>query len=51
VLDTWNRIVTPIEGVFSFKKKDDYFLTDKEGRSITLPGRPYMAIRIKRVRE
>lgn len=51
VLDTWNMTVTPVDGVFTVKKKDNYFLADKDGRSIVLPGKPYMAIRIKRVKE
>ncbi|HYT58682.1 MAG TPA: DUF5060 domain-containing protein [Haliangiales bacterium] len=50
VLDTWNMTVTPVEGVFTIVKKTDYFHADKDGRSIKLPGRPYMAIRIKRVK-
>ena len=51
VLDTWNMTVAPVEGVFTLKKKDGYFYADKDGRSITLPGKPYMAIRIKRVKD
>ena len=51
VLDTWNMTITPVDGVFTLRKKDGYFYADKDGRSITLPGRPYMAIRIKRVKE
>jgi hypothetical protein len=51
VLDTWNMTVTPVDGVFTLKKKDNYFYADKDGRSIALPGKPYMAIRIKRVKE
>ncbi|MEW6157248.1 MAG: DUF5060 domain-containing protein [Verrucomicrobiota bacterium] len=50
VLDTWNMTVTPVEGLFTLRKKTDYFYADKDGRSIDLPGRPYMAIRIQRVR-
>ncbi len=49
VLDTWNMTVTPVEGVFTVKKKDAYFFADQDGRSIPLPGNPYMAIRIRRV--
>ncbi len=48
VLDTWNMTTTPGEGIFTLKKKTDYFYADKDGRSIPLPGRPYMAIRLKR---
>jgi hypothetical protein len=49
VLDTWNMTVTPVEGVFTVKKRDAYFFADQDGRSIVLPGNPYMAIRIRRV--
>jgi hypothetical protein len=51
VLDAWNMTVTPVAGVFTLKKKDDYFLADKDGRSIALPGKPYIAIRIRRLHE
>ena len=51
VLDTWNMTLTPVEGVFTLKKKDNFSFADKDGRPIALPGRPYMAIRIKRVSE
>jgi hypothetical protein len=43
--------VTPVSGVFVLEKKDNYFYADKNGRSIELPGKPYMAIRIKRVKD
>jgi hypothetical protein len=49
VLDTWNMTATPVEGVFTLKKKDDQFYADAAGRSIDLPGRPYTALRIQRV--
>lgn len=49
ILDTWNMSVTPVDGVFALKKKDNYTFADKDGRSIALPGKPYIAIRIKRV--
>jgi hypothetical protein len=51
ILDTWNMTVTPVDGVFTLKKKDNYFQADKDGRRLTLPGKPYMAIRIQRVKE
>jgi hypothetical protein len=50
VIDTWNMTVTPVDGIFVIKKRDDYTFADKDGRSIALPGRPYMALRITRVR-
>jgi len=51
VLDTWNMTVTPVSGFFTLHKTDNYFYGDKDGRAIELPGRPYMALRIKRVIE
>lgn len=50
VLDTWNMTTTPVEGLFTLKRKSDYLFADKEGRRISLPGRPYMAIRLRRIR-
>lgn len=50
VLDTWNMTITPA-GTFTLARKDAYSMGDKDGRSITLPGRPYMAIRLKRVED
>ena len=41
--------IKPVDGTFTLVKKSDYFHGDKDGRSITLPGNPYMAIRIKRL--
>ena len=49
ILDTWNMTVTPVPGEFTLKKKDNYTYADKDGRSVALPGKPYLAIRIKRV--
>jgi hypothetical protein len=49
VIDTWAMTITPVEGVFETKKRDDYTFTDKDGRVVPLPGRPYQAIRIRRV--
>lgn len=49
VIDTWNMTVTPVEGMFELKKKDDYDFVDKDDRSIPLPPLPYQAIRLRRV--
>ena len=51
VLDTWNMTVTPVPGTFTLSKTTDYLIADKDGRSIPLPGKPYMAIRIRRVKD
>ena len=49
VLDTWNMTVTPVPGTFTLTKQTDYFHADRDGRFIELPGKPYQAIRIRRV--
>lgn len=46
IIDTWNMTITPVDGVFTTKKKDRYFFNEKDGRSVTLPGKPYLALRI-----
>lgn len=51
VLDTWNMTVTPVPGVFTVKRKTDYFYGDRDDRRIALPGKPYIAIRIQRADE
>jgi hypothetical protein len=51
VLDTWNMTITPVEDVFTTKRKTDYFFADERGRSIRLPGRPYVALRVTRVKD
>ncbi len=49
VIDTWEMTITPVEGEFVTKKKDDYHFIDANGRAIALPGKPGMAIRLTRV--
>jgi hypothetical protein len=49
ILDTWNMSITPVEGVFTAKKKDNYTFVDDQGRSVKLPGQPNLALRIRRV--
>jgi hypothetical protein len=49
VIDTWNMTMTPVEEVFEIKKKDGYVFADKDGRTVPLPGKPYIAVRIRRV--
>jgi hypothetical protein len=51
VLDTWNMTVTPVPGMFTLSQTTDYLIADQDSRSIPLPSRPYMAIRIKRLKE
>ena len=49
VIDTWEMTITPVDGEFVTKKKDDYHFIDAKGRAIALPGKPGMAIRLIRV--
>jgi hypothetical protein len=50
VLDTWDMTVTSVPGDFALNKKDEDSYIDKDGRSVELPGKPYMAIRVKRTK-
>ena len=54
VIDTWNMTITPVNDVFVVRKKpstgiaaDNYAFEDKDGRSVPLPGKPYIALRIR----
>jgi hypothetical protein len=49
VIDTWDMTITPADGEFVTKKKDNYHYVDEKGRTVPLPGKPYMAVRIRRV--
>jgi len=53
VLDTWNMTVTPVEGKFEIRQpaEEDYTVYDTEGRTIDLPDKPWLALRIVRVKE
>jgi hypothetical protein len=48
VIDTWNMTVTPVPGEFIAKRRDAYSFVDRDGRSITLPGVPGIAVRLVR---
>ncbi len=49
VIDTWAMTITPVDGEFVAKKKDAYDYVDAQGRTIALPGREGMALRIQRI--
>jgi hypothetical protein len=53
VLDTWNMTTTPVEEAFTIRKpaEADYVVHDVDGRSIKLPDKPWLALRITRVDE
>jgi len=48
ILDTWEMTVTPVEGVFTTRKLDNYHFVDAAGRAVKLPGREGIALRIRR---
>ena len=49
VIDTWNMTVTPAEGTFTMSRKDDYDVQDANRPTITLPGKPWIAVRLTRI--
>jgi hypothetical protein len=51
IIDTWNMTITPLEEKFTVVKKNLYVFVEKDARSVQLPGRPYIALRIQRVQE
>ena len=51
VIDTWNMTITPVPGLFVAKKQGDYTFADQDGKSVPLPGTPFMALRIRRVEQ
>ena len=49
LIDTWNMTVAPVDGIFTVQKKDGYSFNDPTRPVITLPGKPWMAVRAVRV--
>jgi hypothetical protein len=49
VLDTWAMTVTPVDGVFRLKPRGAYSYACEERPKIDLPGKPYQAIRLRKV--
>jgi hypothetical protein len=49
VLDTWAMTVTPVAGPFVMARRDDYFFHDPQRPTVTLPGRPWIAVRVVRL--
>jgi hypothetical protein len=51
VIDTWEMTITPVEEPFTVRKLSDYVFVDKDDRAVKLPGRPWQAVRITRVKD
>jgi hypothetical protein len=47
VIDTWEMNITREKGDFVIKQQDRYYFVDAQGRSISLPGKGGMALRIQ----
>ncbi|MDE1987251.1 MAG: DUF5060 domain-containing protein [Alphaproteobacteria bacterium] len=48
ILDTWAMTIAPVPGTFTLRKLDDYNFADADGRAVTLPGKPWIALRIRK---
>jgi hypothetical protein len=49
ILDTWNMTVTPVEGIFTVLVDGTYRYHAEGLPTIKLPGKPWLAIRLRRV--
>jgi hypothetical protein len=49
VLDTWDMTATPVAGEFTIVADKGYRYRSEGERAIKLPGKPYVAVRIRRV--
>jgi len=49
VIDTWDMTITPVQGIFEVEPRDMYRCGSRGNRTIRLPGKPYIALRIRRV--
>lgn len=51
LIDTWDMTVTPIAGTFETDAPDGYRLYEKQRKTIRLPLKPYLALRLTKVEE
>ena len=49
VLDTWNMTITHDPRTFTLKRHDPYYFHDREEAKVDLGGKPFMAVRLRRV--
>ncbi len=49
VIDTWAMTITPVEGEFVAEKLDNYHYVAAGGRTVKLPGKPGIAVRVRRL--
>jgi hypothetical protein len=48
VIDVWEMTITPVAGDWG-TKKDRYHFGDAQGRSVPLPGKAGIAVRVQRI--
>lgn len=53
ILDTWNMTITPVDEPFTIRQPadGDYIATEANDRSVQVPQKPWLALRITRVAE
>lgn len=49
IIDSWNMTVTPVDGLFRMERKDRYDMHDPARPRIELPGKPWIALRFRKV--
>jgi len=49
IIDTWNMTITHMNKIYTIKRLNHYDFVDDKGRSVKLPHKKYMALRIERV--
>jgi hypothetical protein len=49
VIDVWDMTITAVAGEFVTKKQDRYYFADEQSRSVPLPGKAGMAVRVQRI--
>jgi uncharacterized protein DUF5060/uncharacterized protein DUF5605/uncharacterized protein DUF4038 len=49
ILDTWNMSITPVDHTFKLVRKSPYEFGAEGDATISLPGKPYIALRIRRI--
>lgn len=49
IIDTWEMTITSVEGEFVTRKLDNYHYVDATGRTVKLPGKPGIAVRVRRI--
>jgi hypothetical protein len=51
IIDTWNMTVTPVDDIFTITADTTYRYHADGKKTVKLPGKPYIALRIQRVGE